>query len=60
MRAQVAAQSLAQQCGVVINVILGNTLEAVFAQRGRHRVGIGSADLVRRNRLARLDQFAAS
>ena len=46
-------------CRIIAQVVVGDALEAVFAQGRDDGVGVGAAHLVSEHRLARLDQLVA-
>ncbi len=52
-------EPLLQLLGVVVDVIVRDPLEAVPAQGAGHGVDIRAPDLMRQDRLARLDQLVA-
>jgi hypothetical protein len=59
MCTQVETESFAQLLHIIGQMVVGDAMEAVLAQCGRHTVGVGAADLVRRDRFARFHQFIA-
>jgi hypothetical protein len=59
VRVQMQLQARAHFLRVIAHVIVGDALEAMTAQSRDDAVDIGTSDLVRQHRLARLDEFIA-
>ena len=59
MPGEVLRQALTQDLLVVGEVVVRDLIEAVVAEGGDHRVGVGAAHLVLGNGQPRLDEFIA-
>ena len=57
MRIEMDTQPGEQGVAVIGQMIISDSLKAVLSQAGHKTVGVGAADLMRFNRLARLNQL---